>query len=515
MKPKHLIISLDFDGCADRDYSRKEIALYIEKACAKNPSIESIYVIIGSLRQSVYLDLLNAHRNSNATKLISCTSLYHQLIPIIHELISKMDRQQVPKIHFCPLLMNDIHNHLPTGTTFKAMTDIFSWTKTELSKIPKRTAEYWVTNQHGERINILSDDDNKEIADCSKVTLIYTQLHYFAQHLDNAPLLMQFFDDREDILSGLNEFYQANHELMPENTQLELILNKAQLRYKPNQFNQTDIIGKGPVNTHYHELMYQLALYYNWTTIPNYLSITRQLFNDLLSMPLSRTHIQTFEVYPVPIQKIQTPGASTQAKNSSDNPSAPLKYDDIQVPDVLPDNMSIFGFYQKIISEINSVYQRKIQQASNLYNNNLELFINLNVYSEVFDLAYRIEANKRQLDTSNNIHDMQIFFENFIADYEDEYGLEKDCLAYANLRCDFEEEKMALQHAHDKAKDTKIKLLANHLNLSSKEFIERMERQNQLVLYKSTGPLPPIARKGSETFSLNENQQTNTPALRR
>ena len=514
MNPKYLILSLDFDGCSDKPFSQQEIINHVKQTCLENPSIESIYLVIGSLRQTAMLDVGNAQRNSEPPRYISCTILYEQFLAQLHRRIAKLGLERTPSVHFCPLLMNDIYNHLETGATFKAMQNIFTWPSFQIARIRDNTHEFFVRNQRDENINVLSHESNKEIADCSKVTIIYTQLHHFAKHLDTAPILMQFYDDRLDILRGLRDFYISAPELMPENMHLHLIHHQSLQGMKSNPFTPEPIKGQGVTNPDYHELMYQMALYHNWCSIPDAFDYHKAIFETLLSTQFPSTHHQTFELYPVPVTPEPT-ALITAAPPVDIAPAAELRtldYHDIIVPDVLPPNMSIYDCYQNIMSQTLAVFQKKIKDAEREFEESIDFLVTLPEYPEIFDLAYELEKCQRHHHQSMELYRMQTELEDLLSNQENEYRLETDCNLYATLRCDFDEQRCALNHAFQTTKGEKIRLLARYLNLSPQAFIERMERHRLLLQTSTTVLVAPKPRRSPSVFVFNDDHQTAAPS---
>jgi hypothetical protein len=509
MNPKYLILSLDFDGCSDRPFSQQEIINHVKKTCLENPTIESIYLIIGSLRQTAMLDVGNAQRNSEHPHYLSCTTLYDVFLGQLHRRISKLGLERTPSVHFCPLLMNDIYNHLETGSTFKAMQNIFTWPSLQIARIQNNTHELLVRNQRGENINILSDASNKEIADCSKVTLIYTQMHHFAKHLDAAPILMQFYDDRLDILSGLQQFYTSAPKLMPENIHLQLICQKALKGVQPTLYNAEPIKGQGEINQDYHELMYQMAEYHKWCSIPDAFDNHQAIFESLLANPLPSTHAQTFVLYSVPVLDEPTPSISARLVSSitTASESMTLDYHEIIVPVPLPPDMSIYNCYQDIMTKTLATYQKKLKDAKQAFEADIDYLVNLPEYRYIFSLAYELEKTQRH---HMEVYQMQEELEDLLAKYDEEYRLETDCKFYASRRCDFDEQQQALKYAFVTAKKEKIQLLAKSIQLSPQVFIERMERHQSLLETTTTVLVAPRAIRPKSILKLKDDHQTTT-----
>ena len=74
MKKDTLVASIDFDGCADTPQGKAQIIRDILAFIAQYPTVKHIVVMIGSLRQSLRCDLINAEINQehHDGKLLSC-----------------------------------------------------------------------------------------------------------------------------------------------------------------------------------------------------------------------------------------------------------------------------------------------------------------------------------------------------------------------------------------------------------------------------------------------------------
>lgn len=488
MEPKYYIICLDFDGCTDKHYSQIEIIRHITSFYLKHPSIETIYVVIGSLRQSVRLDVVNAQRNSphHRHQLLSCTTLYDQFLPLLQQEFDKLDVAKTPAIQFCPFLTSDVYNHLPTGTTFQSMKHIFSWNPQTIYGIRENSHEHHVQNQRGESINVLSTSSFKELVDCTKISIIYSQIHYFATHLIDGHILLQFYDDKESILNGLYEFYSASPHFIPSNVELHLIQQIAEKGHKPKPFPTSidgiyipKIMGTGTIQPHFHEQIYQLGEHYSWDVINEGELPEPQLFEMLQSTEFTLTHTHTFETYTPPepgIVRVPTPEPIVQ------------DYPDIIIPEVLSD--SIYNTYIALAKNLYDIYCIKRQNAQKEYSRSLELLLSFELYPEIFDLAFEIEMNHRQHQYSTEA--LQSELEERLEEFEeDAYMIRKDIENYVNFRCNYEEKITFLEYEYQKFKHEKISSLARFLNLGPDEFIQRMDHLRRRYLNLNCFYQPP------------------------
>ena len=181
--PKILVISLDYDGCSDEPYSRLAIVNHVIRTCEVLTSINKIVVMIGSLRQSVLLDLHNSLNHSSFPHFLSCELIYSEFLPLLQTKIHDMNLTQITEIEFAPLLLSDIYNKLETGVTFNAIQHIFSQPPSMIQQFQFLDGEYPVTNQIGEKVNLLSKHNSRNMADLSKHSLIYAQSHHLNTNL--------------------------------------------------------------------------------------------------------------------------------------------------------------------------------------------------------------------------------------------------------------------------------------------------------------------------------------------
>ena len=321
---------------------------------------------------------------------------------------------------------------------------------------------------------------------------------------------MQFYDDRLDILEGLRDFYAAAPELMPENMYLQLIQHQSLKGFKSNPYTPEPIKGQGIANPDYHELMYQMALYHKWCSIPDAFENHQAIFKTLLATQFPSTHHQTFELYSVPVleEPASTISASLSTSVASATESSSLDYQDIIVPDVLPLHMSIYDCYQNIMSQTLAIYKKKLKEAEQAFEENIDFIVNLPEYTEIFNLAYELEKSQRYHINSLEVCQMQTELTDLISNCDEEYRLESDCSFYATQRCDLDEQRQALKHVFETAKHEKIRLLANSLQLSPQSFIERMERHRLLLQTSTTVLVAPKAIRPQSAFVFIDNHPT-------
>lgn len=102
----------------------------------------------------------------------------------------------------CPNLLADIFGDLPDGTSYH---------------------------------RIMNNPVNKTHANCihdgTKLTLLYSQIHFIANTHQLEQIVFDFFDDREDILSDISDFFSKYTDMLPNRVCLRLN------RYKENELS--------------------------------------------------------------------------------------------------------------------------------------------------------------------------------------------------------------------------------------------------------------------------------------
>ena len=170
------VLSFDYDGClADRGTDILSKNEKLIKDLKENPALDRI-VFIGSNRQSKQDDDKNTYGNENGSSYIH--------IPRISLALEAT---------FDPFLLADVYNEASPGTAFSEATD----------------------STHGPTHKGWLHDE-------SKITLIYCQMQKIAVENPLATIDFEFYDDKEDILLGLQTFFLENKHLIPANTRLHL-----------------------------------------------------------------------------------------------------------------------------------------------------------------------------------------------------------------------------------------------------------------------------------------------------
>lgn len=220
---KILYISPDFDECLFNrryQYSDDENRLINKNLMffnrvmgeIKTGEFKEVVLMSGSSRQSLYNDYDNSQRYLN---LPSTESSFTALDNIRNHLKKCVKEDLTVKdvtVKRDPILLADLYGDRPSGDTFeKATNDIEAAYKLApaLSKPHEST-------------KIKGYDYPGYLYDVSKITLLYMQMHKAASDNPNEEIIFNFYDDRQDILVGLSDFFSIHNYLMPPNLTLNL-----------------------------------------------------------------------------------------------------------------------------------------------------------------------------------------------------------------------------------------------------------------------------------------------------
>ena len=254
MPNNYLVLSIDFDGCSDNKHGQNKIISDAQLFIQNQTDITHVVVLIGSLRQSLFLDKYNAmdYAKYHNSALVSCK--------LIGDVFISQLRTALPShlvIEFEPILTSDIYNHLSHGTTYQAMQTYFASTM---------TSSHIVTNHHGQLIDLLmyrqSSKQNdailqtRELIDFSKISILYMQMHHMAHLIPETPIHFRFYDDRTDIHQKLKNFFQTHPYSMPQNITWHSIRNDSQHPEIPTEsMLEHPIQGEGDIEYHYPEIL--------------------------------------------------------------------------------------------------------------------------------------------------------------------------------------------------------------------------------------------------------------------
>jgi hypothetical protein len=184
---KTRFVSVDYDDClASKDrnapYTNEEFIKRNQKLIDNLESEKLQYtetvVLIGSARQCKRMDEHDGNKKKNG--------YCRDYIPIFAKHINAK---------FDGMLMGDVYNKVPTGTTY--------------SEAKTKKIEFG-TKYKG------------CLLDRSKITILYAQIQKIALDYPEAQIDFKFYDDHPALLQGLQDFFMQNNHLIPSNITLEL-----------------------------------------------------------------------------------------------------------------------------------------------------------------------------------------------------------------------------------------------------------------------------------------------------
>ena len=194
--PSVRVLSFDFDGCLfNKHYKWQSTAArrslnavivqnksFLDAIKIENTLYREVSAFIGSARQSNWLDKANSRRNDTELCFDAIQKVCHYL-----------------DIEFNPLLLTDVYQGLPVGTSY--------WRATGA--------------ESGHNLDFPGDE--------TKLTLLYAQMHAAALEYPNDTIIFDFYDDRDHdtphargILSFLSQVFKEYPQLIPSNVLLRL-----------------------------------------------------------------------------------------------------------------------------------------------------------------------------------------------------------------------------------------------------------------------------------------------------
>lgn len=228
-------ISIDLDGCflgysflnnieaGVVEANRELIDILLENSS----QYQSTTLFVGSNRQSIYDDCVNATSNKNG-------SGYPRVKQIAKAIRARLDK----------FLLTDLYNDLPDGTTFK------------------KAFDYLDENQWG-----YSPGDKSEhewLHDKSKLTILCAQMYKLSSENSGDEIDFDFYDDKEEILQNLHALFERHPELIPPNVKLNLFryagpVDSSNLKIEPLIQPYPSIQGRGIINHHFRETIKEIA----------------------------------------------------------------------------------------------------------------------------------------------------------------------------------------------------------------------------------------------------------------
>lgn len=227
------VFSFDFDGSlfhkAYRAAQNKDVVKLNQKLLdalkAEASLYSTIFTLIGSNRQSQPIDAAH-HYTSSFVFVGSC-------FPAIKRISDYLNTKLVP------FLLADLYGNLVSGTSYRrAMENL-------------------------EKPDLKIEHQNCTI-DEYKITLLYAQIHHMAYMMaklpkpqSNAEIVFDFYDDREDILNELGNFFNQHQMLLPNNVTLRLHQYAGELASPLHK-----IKGSGFIDTNYGQTVKDMVHYH-------------------------------------------------------------------------------------------------------------------------------------------------------------------------------------------------------------------------------------------------------------
>lgn len=224
MKKFHAI-SLDFDGCIfHNNYiieNRQRVIdtnfIFLEKLRRQNEQFDDNLLLIGSNRQS------KADDRYNSIKVEGLITFNTGSCFIAIKKISKH-----LGVQFDPFLLADVYGDVQEGEAYRLAMD---------PRVPDSEHPKWQFDE-------------------TKVSILYAQMHHiaFEHHDEETEITFDFYDDRQDILDTLKEYFSKYPTLIPSNLQLRLH------KYAGQQTRLIEAIkGTGDIDCNFRDTVIDMA----------------------------------------------------------------------------------------------------------------------------------------------------------------------------------------------------------------------------------------------------------------
>jgi hypothetical protein len=197
----------------------------LEKLNEENCAFDETVVLVGSLRQSHEVDILNAVHGKTE-------SIFHAIRSIATELNAILDK----------FLLADIYTNQPAGSTFDCAEQQFDGCASQ--EFVARDIE-----------RLLKDTRNCS-SDTTKASMLYAQIHKLAMQYPDDKIVFDFYDDKDDILQPLMRYFEHYPVLLPK--QVTLRLN----HYDGKEVTLVSSIqGTGYIDENYRNTTQEIASY--------------------------------------------------------------------------------------------------------------------------------------------------------------------------------------------------------------------------------------------------------------
>ncbi len=282
-----LSILLDFDGCTSTEEARARLISRVIETLKTSPQITKLEVSIGSTRG------LSFENDFHASHVYWLRQDFHESCAIlgtvfIEDLKRGLNEHQLNRINltFDSMLMGDVLNNLECGESFKLMvrhqasydrwsiasgsSSINGCRKNGMNFTHIRITPINPAPSEGQS-KIEYSSDRQHCDDTFKILMLYMQMQQKALLNPLEKFVLDFYDDRADILSAIQKFYGAHLELIPSNCCLR-IHQFYIAEYEPELLQDSSdaachFIGTGKVNRFYAADVHNIALVHS-TNVP-------------------------------------------------------------------------------------------------------------------------------------------------------------------------------------------------------------------------------------------------------
>jgi len=261
IKPEILILPLDFDGCTDSKEGREYLKKFILSFIQENPHYKKIILCIFSLRQSVWIDFVNAFKNANF-KYGSCSILAEDFFSELKEELALLDIA----LSFESILTHDVYNKLKPGSTFLAMNKINYRQCLQF----RRPSNLVINNEEDTPVTMFAwtgsrpDLSESKMAEHScqnkdKTDICYMFMHYFAKQLGSQRYTILVIDDLVSVLSNAETYFASHAGLIPDTCLFHGIQHfPFEKKYYPDSYKTSLIQGRGQLNPNFAEDMIRI-----------------------------------------------------------------------------------------------------------------------------------------------------------------------------------------------------------------------------------------------------------------
>ena len=189
-------LSLDYDGCFDQLLFTKDemLARWVTNAFY---DAHNVYLMVGSNRQSIFLDCYNAHKNKNGSALRQI-ALFAQSNGWI----------------FDDMLLKDYVEARPTPSEIKSLQQLPQYYNADTVRLFKASLSV------EQRMTLLQQDNR--VFSKSKIILLLVQMYHLHEKHPNDVISYHFFDDEISKIKKLTTYFSSHVDIIPFNINLHI-----------------------------------------------------------------------------------------------------------------------------------------------------------------------------------------------------------------------------------------------------------------------------------------------------